>query len=98
MQRDELKGFQHLMRKQIHTLETKHNNQTEALERGLSTMNEQINDLVTKGYISVKQMERNSKNLIARSASQFFMSKYTASKMFSSQFSGIGSPSNLVKN
>lgn len=92
VQRDELKGFSHLMRKQIGTLNTKHNNNTDALERGLSLMNEQIDSMLTQGYISVKQMERNSKNLAARSASQFFMSKYTASKVFSSQYSGVGSP------
>ena len=41
--------------------------------------------MVEKGYISVKQLERNTRNMVARGASQFYMSKYEQSKVFSSK-------------
>ena len=47
-------------------------------------MNETIQDTIAKGHITVKQLERNTKNMQARQGSQFFMSKYGLSKLYSS--------------
>lgn len=49
----------------------------------MTNMNEHINDAIKKGHISVKQLERNTKNMNAAQQSQFYMSKY-ASKIYSS--------------
>ena len=72
-----------IQRKQIETLGIKHDRNTKALQRNLNGMNECINDAVIKGHVSIKQLEKNTKNMIAAQNSQFFMSKY-ASKYYSS--------------
>ena len=81
--KDELKQVQVVQRKQIETLGLKHDRGTEALERNLNGMNDCINEAVRKGHVSVKQLERNTKNMIAAQDSKFFMSKYQ-SKYYSS--------------
>ena len=65
IQRDELKQLQTLQRKQIETLGIKHDRNTSQLERNLTGMNECINEAVQKGHVSIKQLERNTKNMIA---------------------------------
>ena len=54
-----------MQKKQIGTLGVKHDRNTDQLERGLANMNEQINENIKKGYVSVKQLERNTKNMVA---------------------------------
>lgn len=49
----------------------------------MTNMNDHINDAIKKGHISVKQLERNTKNMNAAQQSQFYMSKYQ-SKIYSS--------------
>jgi hypothetical protein len=109
IQRDEIRGLNTLMRKKIATLDTKHTRRRNELDEGLSLMNNQLDQMVEKGYISVKQLERNTRNMVARSASQFYMSKYEQSKVFSSKMGesnraseirspGVASRSSFGKN
>lgn len=85
IQRDEIKNYNMLMRKKIESLNTKHEIARGELDHGLLLMNDQLDEMVDKGYVSVKQLERNTRNLVAASESKFYMSKYTASKVFSSK-------------
>ena len=65
IQRDDLKGLSFLQKKQIETLNIKHNRNTDQLERNLSNLNEHINQTIKQGYIKVKQLERNTNNMVA---------------------------------
>jgi len=58
----------------------KHIRDTSELERGLTTMNTQIEDCIKKGTVTVQQLDRKTKNMVAAQQSQFFMSKYEQSK------------------
>ena len=47
-------------------------------------MNEQIDDCIKKGTVTVEQLQRKTNNMFARQQSQFFMSKYEQSKVLAS--------------
>ena len=74
--KEQYRGLDLLQRKKINALGDKHMQGTHQLERGLTLMNDTINNTINKGIISVQQLERNTKNMVARQASQFYMSKY----------------------
>ena len=57
---------------------------TGQLERGLSKMNHSINYTIEYGIMSVQQLERNTKNMVASQQSRFYQSKYEQSKLLSS--------------
>lgn len=75
-QRDTFLGHCTLQRKQIGTLNQKHEKETSQLERGLTIMNDGIKDCIKVGATSVTNLENSTNNLVARQQSQFSVSKY----------------------
>jgi len=83
-ERDNFKAHCILQRKKINATKVNHEKEAKYLERGLTQMNEVICNNTDLSMKVMKQLERNSKNMIAKQASQFFNSKYQKSKMLGS--------------
>jgi septal ring factor EnvC (AmiA/AmiB activator) len=81
--KDQYKGLANMQEKKIHSLGQKHIRNTGQLERHLTVMNEQIQSCIDSGAVTLKQLERNTRNMQAKQASQFFKSKYEQSRMVS---------------
>ena len=87
-QRDEYLAHLHIQRNQIENFGQKHISMTNELERNLTQMNDTIKMSMQAGIKVVTKLERNSKNMVAAQQSQFYSSKYQASKAFGSMYSG----------
>lgn len=83
-ERDELKQLCILQRKKINANRQTHEKESIYLQRGLTQMNETIQNNTDLSLKVMKQLERNSKNLVAKQSSQFFNSKYQKSKLLGS--------------
>lgn len=65
-ERDQFKGLCQLQRKKLNALKMTHEKDSMYLERGLTQMNEVIQNNTDLSLKVMKQLERNSKNMIAK--------------------------------